>query len=251
MILTQSLVRGLERGGCPRKFQAENITKELTKFTSEEMLKGSLLEFLCLGGGAGYSENITDLKRLRDGKKSADHLRIEKQANKFLKMVDPNEELFIGFEIIERQLVLEVGGIKGTIDFIAVDKNGIKWIFDLKSTADIDTGMWSIPEEIDMIQLCTYYYLYLEKHPGETVKCGYFILDYSPRMNVAIYEVNVSEQAIVNMRQRFNNTETAMMEYDLLEEWPRVPNPNDCRYCKLDCPVKINKAGYIYKSISI
>jgi hypothetical protein len=247
MILTQSKVKSIEQAKCYRKVQAE-LSGELQRFTSEEMLKGSFQEFLCLGSGAGYGDPVTDLPRLRNGNKSADQERIEKQAVKFHRMVDPNDELFMGHTIIDKQVKLSANGKEGTIDFVTVDDSGETWIFDLKSTGDLESGYWSTPEEVDYIQMSTYKHLYRETY-GVTPSTGYLIMDYSPRMNVMLLKVDISLETELSHLSRFDSVTEMISEFD--EEWPKVPNITCCRYCSLSCSLKMNKAGYNYKEISI
>lgn len=251
-MLSQSTIKSFETCGCPRKFQAE-MKGELTRYTSEPMMNGSYFEYLGLGGGSGKSADVTDLPRLKSGKKSMDQLRIEAQAEKFLRMFDPNSSEYVGWTINNKQIHLSKDRIEGTLDFDMVSDDGYQLFpSDLKLTADLDSewGYWSNPEEMDHLQPAAYTWLYSENIIPVN-KFHYWVFDYSPKMNVAHIEVNVSDEAIVNMKKRFSEVETTMMEYDLLEEWPRIPSPNECRYCRLNCPVKINKAGYIHKVISI
>lgn len=250
MKLSQSRVKSFETTKCYRKWYGEQ-NGELQKYTSIPMLYGSFFEKLCLGSGAGYQDDVTDLPRLKNGAKSIDQQRIELQAAKFKRMFDENSSEFIGWHIKNKQIKLSWGSIEGTIDFDAYNSECQKpWDLKLNADLDSDWGYWSNPEELDLLQSPTYVKLY-EENVLSCNEFSYIIFDYSPKMNVAIIDVTVTDEAIAAALKRFEEAEATMLEFDLLEEWPRVPNPVDCRYCRLDCNVKINKAGYIYKQITL
>lgn len=248
-MLSQSRIKSWESKPCPRKWQAENVTGELVRYSNIDMQYGNYFEFLAIGGSSGYQSNVTDLPRLKSGAKSVDQQRIEMQAGKFRRMFDPDDSEFIGWEIHKTQIKLSLDDIEGTIDFSANKGSKFKpW--DLKLTADLESerSFWSNLEALDPLQPSIYNYLW-NAYNEPTDQFGYAVFDYSPKMNVAIIDVTVTDKAIEAALKRFKEAENTMGEYG--NEWPRIPSPNDCRYCKLDCPVKINKAGYIYKSIVI
>ena len=241
-MLSQSTVKSFEVAGCYRRWQAE-YTGEVQRFVSDPMKKGSFFEYLCLGGGSGKSEDVLDLERLRNGNKSAEQLRIEKQAEKFKQMFDPDHELWNGWYIQDKQIHLQHKEIEGTIDF-TINNQEFR-LADLKLTADLDTeyGYWSNPKELDFLQAATYTYLWSQNF-SFIDKFDYWIYDYSTKMNVLNVEVTVSDEATDQMLKRFEATDSTILEYNLLDEYPKIPSIANCRYCKVSCDKRLNKANY-------
>lgn len=241
-MLSQSTVKSFETASCYRRWQAER-TGELSRFVSDPMKKGSYFEFLALGSGSGKSDEVVDLERLKNGNKSAEQIRIEKQADKFKLMFNPDSDIWTGWYIQDKQIHLQHNNMDGTIDFTA-QREEFR-IADLKLTADLeaDYGYWSNPNELDFLQATTYTYLWSQKFEFIN-KFDYWIYDYSTKMNVLNVEVTVSDEATRAMERRFVSTETSILEFDLLDEYPRIPSIAACRYCKLTCDKRLNKANY-------
>jgi hypothetical protein len=249
VILSQSTVKSFESADCYRKWYAEH-TGEIPRFVSEPMTNGSYFEYLCLGGGSGKSGDITSLPTLQNGKKSVAQLRIEQQAEKFKSMFDPSNDQFTGWYIKQKQLYLSFENKEGTIDF-TVEREEFR-LADLKLTADLETeySYWSNPQEIDHLQPSTYTWLYTQNFEF-TNKFDYWVYDYSPKMNVLNVEVTVSDEALYQMEKRFSEANHSIMEYQLLDEFPRIPSIKACRYCKVSCDKRINKSNYNQISIVI
>lgn len=209
------------------------------------MKYGSYFEYLCLGGGSGKSADVTDLPRLESGAKSTLQKRIEVQARKFSSMFNPESSEFVGTPIRHKQLNLVYGEIEGTIDM------DLGFPSDLKLTADLNTeySYWSDPAKLDNLQAATYVYLYSNRIEP-TNKFSYWVFDYSTQMNILNVDIVVTDEAIQKMLKRFADAESLVSQFEATE-WPKIPSVKDCRWCKLDCDKRINKAGYNQIKITI
>jgi hypothetical protein len=206
---------------------------------------GSFFETICLGAGADGTQT-TSLPLLQSGKKSSDHLRIEKQAQRFLDMFDPTHPDWCGKTITDKQVVLTHQGRKGTIDFITDPLI----VYDLKLTATIQDGYWSDLSKVDFIQQVHYEWLY-EMNYGVRPEMRLIIFDYSPKMLVKEVKLNITDEAREMYHIRFDEAEEQLGDWSLLEEFPRRPNEKDCSRCPLICTKRMIKENIIYEEYEI
>lgn len=242
MRLTQSIVKLVE-SSCPRLAQEEITNRPKSKPGSPQE-KGSYFETLCLGSGV-QGQQTTSLPTLKKGTKSADQLRIEKQAERFKDMFDPFSPEFCGRTITEKQLVLTNGDREGTIDFVTDPLI----VYDLKLTADIN-GYWGNLKEVDFLQQIHYQQLYL-KERGILPEMRLLVFDYSTKMGVKEIRVNISDEAIRGYEERFDSVDLQLNEWGLLEEFPRVPSETSCVRCPLLCGKRVIKNNIIFEEITI
>jgi hypothetical protein len=237
--LTQTALKDLEKDAtCPDRWRGLWLDKELSFPSNEHMDKGKYFEWLCIGGSAVASDEVTDLPRTGTGKKTIDHIRIEEQVERFKQLFDPSNPDYQGFTITKAQLELKVGNRKGTIDFEATDKDGAFWINDLKLTADANSTRseygwghhWS---ELDLIQLIHYSDLY-EATYNVRPRVGLWVFDYSPSKLVKFGEIIFSNKAREKKELRF---ESAFEVIDLYKKngWVKLPSESECKNCKLSC----------------
>jgi hypothetical protein len=234
--LSQSKTKSWESTTCKRKWQAE-VSGEVVVEPTPPMVNGSFFETICLGSGA-KGQVINDLPRLKSGAKSADQLRIEAQAQRFLRMVDPEDPLFLGWNIVDRQVYIESPEYDGTIDFV-VERDGELAVVDLKLTADLGNpnGWWGDIGSMDHIQLAFYKYLYKRKY-GVDVETYYWIFDYSTQERCKIVKINISEESMRDYLERFLQVSETLLELNDLLELPRTPNYHECNRCRLSCNVR-------------
>lgn len=238
--LTQTALKDLERDTtCPDRWRALWIDKEIEFPSNEDMDKGKYFEWLCLGGGAISGEDVTDLPRTSTGRKSADHIRIDEQADRFKQLFEPGNIDFQGFKIIEAQLELKVGNRKGTIDFVTQQlETGDIWINDLKLTRDANStrsqyGWGHNWTDLDMVQLVHYSSLYSDTF-GIVPRVGLWVFDYSPNKQVKFGEIIISKKAVAKKELRFD---AALEVVQLYQErgWTKLPSESECKNCKLQC----------------
>lgn len=241
MILTQSSIKDF-KDCCPRRWY--DVWVAGNKFASnDDMLRGQYFETLCLGKAADGSQ-VTDLRRLANGDKSADHLRIEKQAVRFTELFDPQHRDYLGNPIATKQLELRHGIYKGTLDFTTAPA-----IWDLKLTKDLD-GYWATPSTIDMLQPVFYTYLYEEIY-GVRLGFNFLIFEYSPKLRVKQIKVNITSTAIEAALARFDTVQLAVEQYEQADEFPRIPSGEQCRKCMLDCSVRALQPIIQYEEITV
>lgn len=242
MKLTQSTVKLIE-SSCPRLAQEEITNRPKSKPGSPQE-KGSYFETLCLGSGVQGQQTLS-LPTLKSGSKSTDQLRIEQQAERFKNMFDPLHPDFCGRVITERQVVLTHNNYEGTIDFITDPLI----VYDLKLTGDMN-GYWGNLKEVDFLQQIHYQQLYY-KTRGILPEMRLLIFDYSTRMNVKEVRVNITDEAITEYEERFENVETQINEWNLLDEWPRISSEMSCSRCPLVCNKRVIKDNVIFEEITI
>jgi hypothetical protein len=243
--LTQTALKDLEKDTtCPDRWRGLWLDKELTFPSNEDMDKGKYFEWICLGGGAVTGQDVTDLPRTGQGKKTVDQIRIEEQAERFRQLFDPLHIDFQGHVITDSQMELKVGNRKGTIDFETHCDDQV-WINDLKLTRDATSTRsvygwghdWS---ELDLVQLVHYADLYYDTH-GIRPKIGLWVFDYSPDKLVRFGEVVVSKKAIEKKELRF---QTAFEVIELYKHngWTKLPSDTECKGCKLNCQFRHKEA---------
>ena len=244
--LTQTALKDLEKDTtCPDRWRALWLDKEISFPSNEDMDKGKYFEWLCLGGGAITGEDVTDLPRTTTGRKSIEQIRIEEQAARFQQLFDPSNIDFQGFEITRSQIEMKVKDRKGTIDFECKDvKTEELWINDLKLTRDAEStrsqyGWGHNWLDLDLVQLVHYAALY-EQSFGIRPRCAIWVFDYSPSKLVKFGEVVISDKAREKKELRF---ETAFEVIDLYKQrgWTKIPSENECKNCKLSCPVRFQQ----------
>ena len=243
---TQTAVKDLEKDStCPDRWRALWLDKEIQFPSNEDMDKGKYFEWLCLGGGAVTGEDVTDLPRTATGRKSIEHIRIDEQAERFAQLFNPQDIDFQGFEITRAQIEMKVGNRKGTIDFESRDVNtGEIWINDLKLTRDADStrsvyGWGNAWTELDLIQLVHYVDLY-EATFGIRPRAGLWVFDYSPSKLIKFGEVVISEKAREKKELRFEAAAEVVELYNK-NGWTKIPSENECKTCKLSCPVRFKQ----------
>lgn len=248
MKITQTIVKEF-KDACPRRIQDVFIDGNKPS-PNDDMVAGLVFESMCLGSSAD-GQQYKEIRRLDNGQKSVRQLRIEQQADKFKRMFDPNDPDFLGFTITRRQVKLTHGGREGTADFMATrDGETEECLFDLKLTQDIQNGWWGDLTKVDWIQQIHYRELFYKKH-GYYPECYVLIFDTTPKKNVKLIKVNVSERAVQEVNSRFTEVEETVMEYSTMPEFPRIPEPGQCSKCLLECDVRQLKPIVDYEEYDI
>lgn len=243
--LSQSALKDLEKkDACHYYWQKKWIEGVVKEEATIAMKRGSYFETLAIGGGSGQSDDVTDLPRLKDGKKSSDQIRLEEQAERFN---DYMKEL--GFKIIPEtvQMKLETEDFQGTIDFMAIGPDGDISIWDLKSTADIysDFGYtaWHKPETVDFTQQFAYARAWF-KSTGQKLRTYMYVADYTPNKNIKVFEVKFDYEAKFNLiEQRLEAAYSYIESYLGTGDLPANPSINKCMKCPFlyRCKYKVNK----------
>lgn len=234
---------------CPR-FWADKYIDGNRPSPNDDMLAGLVFETMCIGSSAD-GQQYTELRRLDSGQKSVRQLRIEKQAKKFKRMFDPEDQDFLGFTITEKQVKLTVDGREGTLDFIAQHKDSLdECIFDIKLTQDLQNGWWGDLSKVDWIQQIHYRELFYKKR-GYYPDCYVLIFDTTPKENVKLIKLNISDKAVKDVEHRFSEVEEMIEEYITLPEFPRIPEPSQCAKCHLECNVRQLKPIVEYEEYDV
>lgn len=234
---TQTSLKDLEKETtCPFRWKTQWLDGKIQMEPNEYMLRGLFFESLAIGGGA-KEQLVLDLPRLRNGNKSVNQIRIEEQAENFAQLFNPLHKRFLGFTIVDSQLYLEHEGRGGTLDFLAVDQDNNPCMFDLKLTGNLKRGWWSDIDSVDMLQQYHYHDLYLNTFSipsGKRLRNLLAIFDYSPKKNVLITEIDVTEGMLSDTDERFIVGKEVV---ELYEEngWSYDPSEKECNNCPLKC----------------
>lgn len=243
LILSQSKVKTWESNECKVKAKAE-ILGTVTRQPNEYMLNGLYFEGRCLGSSA-HGDIIEDLPRLKSGDKSADHKRIDLQADRFHELFTPDSNDFLGWEITDRQLIVRGDEGEGTIDFVA-RRDGQVSIWDLKLASDLTTVPgWGLAENIDFLQQGIYKYWYRKAY-GIDPETYLIIFDYSTSRRIKLLKVDISEEKISQYLERFSQVSSI---FD--ETYEPVPSLNNCARCLLECSKRALKPIVDYQEITI
>lgn len=242
---TQTALKDLENETtCPARWNGLWRTKENTFPSNDHMDKGKYFEYYGLGGSA-KDDIVTDLPRTFNGKKTAEHTRIDAQIERFKSLTNPSSPEFLGHTITATQVKIrdEETERDGTIDFVTSDRDNDIWIDDLKLTNDLESTRtpysWGHPwNELDMLQLIHYADLF-EKETGIRPRTALWVFDYSPKMNIKVGEIVISDKARREKDYRF---ESAVEVVGLYEQhgWSKSPSEKECSMCKLVCDKRFN-----------
>jgi hypothetical protein len=238
--LTQTSLKDLEKDTtCPDRWRGLWLDKEFAFQSNEAMDKGKYFEWMSLGGGAITGEDVTDLPRTSTGKKTIDQVRIEEQAARFMRLFDPKDPEFQGFQITATQIEMKHNGRKGTIDFntIKLDDKSV-WINDLKLTADLTStrsqyGWGHDWANLDLVQMIHYQDMY-EQLYGITPRVGMWVFDYSPEKRVKFGEIVISKKARQKKELRFESAFEVITLYEK-NGWVKLPSEFECKNCPLAC----------------
>jgi len=209
------------------------------------MYKGSYFEYLCIGGGSGNSENVTDLPRKKNGEKTADQIRIEEQASAFKKLFDPENKNFIGYNIISTQEKISFDDEEGTLDIVCENPtNKRKIILDLKLTADVGSeySYWNSDTSIDLTQPTKYTRLFKRKY-NEDCDFYYLVFDYSPRKNISIIKIHLKDGSFNELNKKEENIINFINSHKDIVDDESYYNPSisECEKCKAICHLRKNQ----------
>lgn len=237
---------------CRRKWFYKNVKKEIPKDPpSNQMVKGIVFETLALGENVS-GEDMPDHDFLynKTGKKSVELERIEEQALKYKRMVDPSSEDYIGIKQEKTQLYLENEFTKGVLDIVCEDEFESKVVADLKFTADVenDRGDFSWgrePDKIDWKQLAIYKRLFEDNFESpRSPKTYNIVFDASPRMGIKLFDVKLSDSYIDNVieRARIGAEYVDMVNQGDIDIDMKVnPSKANCDSCPLDCDFRFKE----------
>lgn len=252
LIFTQSFGKKFVRKGdeidhCPKAIWEQFFSPKETRISTDKEVfrKGRFFETLAIGGGANPKEDVYDLPRLLNGKKSSDQIRIEEQA-----MVFKSKLKEFNMKILETQLKFQVEWpydrrvlVQPTIDFVSPiigQYNGVKYdykyaIFDLKLTQNIRSGFgmyaWANPQDMDHLQAFTYVWAFKEA-TGREVPFFYWVFDYKKNPEDVMIKKKVDDMNYNEMHETIRKT-VAYWDYYNKTGWDANPTPELCRNCHL------------------
>lgn len=250
-IWSQTALKDLENETtCPDRWRAVWIDKEFKLPTNQAQSLGKYFEEQCLEMGA-TDDAPTELKKTSTGKKTVAQERIEIQAKKFKSFFDRHSENYLGYEIlsVQKPVTGEINNlpVRGVIDFVAVDvETGKEVIFDLKLTADAyndfsEFGYGNDIANLDLVQQVLYRELYKQEF-GIVADVGLLIFEHGPKMRIRLLKLNITEERVNDLLERFDVAKEVVDLY-ITNGWTKTPSEQECKNCKLDCPLRINESN--------
>lgn len=238
-LLKQFISKGEEVVYCPFKVKRESIDGDYREPT-DAMKNGIFFETLCLGSGAKGSA-ITDLPRLRNGKKSSAQKRIESQVIEFNRDVK-EYKMEINNYTTQRTFCKVWRGLEkfnvvviftGDLDILSpFTYKGINYPLaniDLKLTQDLTSTFgpfaWGNVETMDHAQAYSYTWL-------TNLIFFYMVYDFKPNMNKKVFKVNTDEMI---MKEFFESVRKATAEYIRAEKegWVKDNTLGLCAKCNV------------------
>lgn len=233
-----------EEGYCPMKLKVVYVYRTHNTIPSESMTRGVFFETLCLGSGV-RGQQVMDLPRKQNGKKTIAQERIEMQARDFPGILDAHK-----MKIIDKDLYLEYELEKGvwlcgTIDFTASiwdDTDGPidEAVIDLKLTQNIYSQFgpycWHFPHNMDHTQAFMYKHLYYVVK-GKDVPFYYMVFDYKPTPEYKMIKKLVGKLEEYELTESIRKTLEKVNHHESKGYWT-VPSHTNCKNCPLadKCP---------------
>ena len=251
--ISQSMIKAFDKEGyCPMKLKVTYVQKTHNTIPSEAMQRGIFFETLCLGSGV-HGQQLHDLPRLKNGKKSVAQERIEMQALEFPGILDAHR-MVIDEKDVYLEYEYEPGvWLCGTTDFsssIWDDTDGPvdKAIVDLKLTQNIYSQFgpfcWHFPHNMDHTQAFMYSHLW-KKVRGESLPFYYMVFDYKPTPEYKMIKKLVGTLEMYELKESIRKT---IEKVNFHEGRGYFTNPlqSNCKDCPLaaTCP-DVSKAKKI------
>jgi hypothetical protein len=237
-----------DKYGCKLNWYNKWITRDIPRDPpSEQMLKGIYFETKAFGENASGSE-LPDVSFLYSakGEPKVELVRINEQVDRFKELFNPSHPDFLGFTITGQQMTLinEELKVKGVLDFMAEDEFGNDCLFDLKFTADAENSFgdyaWGKdPSDINWDQQILYRKLYKDTF-GKYPKMYVLVFDASPRKNIKLFELNITDNATVTLIEKYEDAWYFVNKYKE-EGWPTYPSESNCSRCHLECSMRFSK----------
>lgn len=214
---------------CPRKLRAELDGLHKRK-ASDAMIKGQYFEYAIFKTKNREGE-IPKIPRLRKGKKSTAHVRIEDQAIKFFEVCDENQIKFYG---TDRTFHTDLFGFEtfGTWDGYGLYK-GKPVVIDIKLTQNVDNSFgdfcWGDIDSMDKIQ-ADMYMTAGRKIDQVPYNFLYMVFDYKKNPGYVLHYVEYDQNTAVRVQERLQETESKLLLAES-EGWPAVSLQNECNDC--------------------
>ena len=215
---------------CPKKLHAIFITGEEKSLQTESMYRGHYFEMKCLGV-RNWKE--IDLPRLKNGKKSAAHQRIDQQIESFVQFCNDYNIKIEGTDRILSHKLSDHIVLQTQQDFYGT-MNGEPYVFDLKLTGDVNNTWgkfsWGEPSKMDHTQ--AFLNSWLCEQNDDPRKFAYLVFDYSPRMGKKVITKTVRSTDYSELENKINFVLRSILVYED-EGWPAQPSYEQCKSCPL------------------
>lgn len=255
-VWSQSALKDFEKTDtCPKRWYDQWVEKLFTQESTEPQNNGNYFEYLCIGKNA-KGNTVTEIPKTKSGEVTALEKRMEIQAKRFKDFFDPTHKDYLGYQILDTQLLLsgKINGInvEGTADIHAVTKLTVDRpvIIDIKTSEDIYSTRseygWGNPiNDLDLIQQSLYSELYYQMS-GVRPLMVLMIFELGTKLRVRILNIEISEESYQIMEDRFFQASEVFDMYNK-NGWSRLPSEKECETCK----VKNCEKRFIKSPISI
>lgn len=242
-----SLSKFEESGSCRKRWWEDVVLKSTDKEPpSEQMIKGTYFETLCLGENTS-GEELPDISFLytAKGEPRVELTRIHEQVGRFKELFDRTHKDYIGVSIKDVQVLLEDDRDKGVLDILGEDEFGRAVIVDLKFTGDVDNERGDFawgrdPNDINWDQFVLYKKLY-QKLTGKPPIMMALVFDASPKKGIKLFEIKTSESTENDLDERIDYMMELVKAYSSKEP-PVSPSESNCSTCKVDCSFRFQPA---------
>jgi hypothetical protein len=251
--LSASLVKMvLKERVCPKRLYHTRITNDTSEELTESLARGIFFEYKAFGTLPNNpSQQIVDLPRLQNGKKSADQVRIEMQAD-MLPLNFQKMKWDIAYTNFNTTIKLnDKFSIKVILDAVvnAYDEEHgeVTAIVDTKLTKDVNNkfgdSCWGSPEFMDHLSAVVYYWVFSlllkeisEKHPNLKsdlpIKFYYYVADYKQDMECKIIEKVIHPNSIREMEHKLKSSMSLILSWEE-QGFPAMPHSSLCSNCPL------------------
>ena len=274
MVISSTIVKAFLRGGtlkryCP-KYVKEVVIERNYDITSLAMLKGNFFETLCLGSGR-EGKIVDSLPLRKNGEKTIDQIRIEKQSENFKRLCS-KYGIVLSAENTQVNLRKKLGDVylEGHPDICPVALKdpslGLTLgIVDLKLAKNLRNTFgdfaWGDYHNMDTTQADIYLYLTEDLDLSLNSHLNKEVFEIVSRRDLQMYfwvfsywEGKLKDEQIPLQNMIIRTEKSLLKRKELLESlrkvyklirhhdsegWKAVPG-DPCEHCPVDCPVRVS-----------
>lgn len=230
---------------CPNLFKARHIDKTFPFDMTNNIMMGKVADFILTEPEKDLEEMFTKVSRRPANKWQDDdgkwyiNKSILDGAQKMADRVNSQKIYHKMFGWMDNQKVFCNENQKALLDYFGIDKKGVGWIADLKSTEDINKYEYKVSEYGYHLQMAFYRMMAKEAHP-EVKKwlCYHIVVDSTKQNKFMLYRFD---------QKRFAHEERKIKEALKLMKFNIRMSEGLCFHCppELDCEYSQLEAGHI------
>jgi hypothetical protein len=244
---------------CPAKWNALWMEKSIPFPPSDSNQNlGKYFEYLIIGKSSRDDDQVIDLPRLRNGEKSVAQIRIEEQAQYCSDLLNPNHDLYKGYNVknVQKKMSFDIPELdvhfESTADIEASDFYDDPVLIDLKLTQDVTSTRhpksWGHDvDELDLDQSVLYAYNFYKNY-NKIPKFEYWIFDYTTSKNRKKIVIPAQDSCKIEGYSIISKAVSKIKDYQKHNFNIKIPSTDDCKTCPLMCSERA--CEYIEQKIS-